>query len=290
MEKTISASYGGINSKVGEMLVNRLIPNRYIQAVGPFVFLDHLYPSELSENAKEKPSGEFAHPHRGIATFSYLFSGSMSHYDSRGHTGTITAGGLQWMKAGNGIIHDENPGTFPQEGNKLHALQFWINLPAKYKAEDPEYISLQRCDLPRISLPDNAGTLSLLIGEMGDKRSPVKMFSRQFIYHIRLQPKSSFTLPTSEDMEYGAFVPAGQVKINGSLFGNSELVIFESDHHEIALKNENILPADIIVFGGEPYTEPIVAQGPFVMNSHAEIAEAYRDFFSGKYGKIEYAQ
>src|SRR6186713_1105381 len=102
MEKNITASYGGANSTVGDLLVNRLLPNRYVQAVGPFVFLDHVYPVEQNPRAVKPPTGDFAHPHRGMATLSYVLSGGLEHFDSRGHHGIVSAGGMQWMKAGNG--------------------------------------------------------------------------------------------------------------------------------------------------------------------------------------------
>jgi redox-sensitive bicupin YhaK (pirin superfamily) len=148
MQKNITASFGGSNTKVGELLVNRLVPNRYIHAVGPFVFLDHLYPVEQKPAIVQAPNGEFAHPHRGIATFSYLFSGELEHFDSAGHHGIVSAGGAQWMKAGNGVIHDEhNSPALQEKGGILHAVQFWINLPAMNKAEKPEYLAVNASDI-----------------------------------------------------------------------------------------------------------------------------------------------
>ena len=289
MEKIISASYGGVNSTVGELLVNRLLPNRYIQAVGPFIFLDHVYPIVQQPGKPRPPKGEFAHPHRGIATLSYVFSGGLEHFDSRGHHGIVSAGGLQWMKAGNGIVHDEQLSpSLREQGGTLHALQFWINLPAADKAGEPEYRAVPAEEVPEISLPDQTGVIRVLVGELGDKASPLKTFSRQFLYHVRLRPKSSFTLETIPGLEYAAFVPASDVSINGDRYGNSELIVFGEEGDTITLSSTCIEDSDILLFGGEPYREPIVAQGPFVMNTHAEISTAYKDFFSGKYGAISY--
>ena len=289
MEKKISASYGGVNSTVGELLVNRLLPNRYIKAVGPFVFLDHLYPVTYAPGKVKQPTGDFAHPHRGIATLSYVLSGGLEHYDSRGHHGIVPAGGLQWMKSGNGIIHDEQLSPVLQrDGGIMHSLQFWINLPASAKAEDAEYLNLLPGDVPEVSLPDQAGTVRVLAGSLGDLSSPVKTFTGQMLYHIRLRPKAGFTLQTTPEWEYAAFVPADEVSINGQNFRNSELVVF-GEGDELRMQSQSINGSDLFLFGGEPYTEPIVAQGPFVMNTHQEIALAYQDFFAGKYGTITYA-
>ncbi|MBC7829745.1 MAG: pirin family protein [Chitinophagaceae bacterium] len=289
MEKEITKTYGGINVKVGHLLVNRLLPNKYIKSVGPFVFLDHLYPTLQQPKTHKPANGDFAHPHRGISTFTYVFSGEMEHFDSHGNHGIAGAGGAHWMNAGSGIQHDDRiPPLFQQAGGLLHVLQFWINLPAKNKKDEPEYMNIQPADISELLLPDDAGKLRILIGNFGVSSSPVKSSSRQFIYHIRLNPKSAFTLQTKINFEYAAFVPTDEVKINNIFFGKSELIIFEQDEHDIVLTNYNISEVDIVIFGGEPYTEAIVAEGPFVMNSGSEICDAYRDFHLGKYGKINY--
>ncbi|HTE32666.1 MAG TPA: pirin family protein [Chryseolinea sp.] len=289
MKKAIKSIVNGINSRVGKFLVNRLLPNRDAAAIGPIVFLDHLYPLTLKPDTAQIPTGEFAHPHRGIATFSYVLKGKLRHFDSRGNYDTIGAGGVQWMKSGNGIIHDEQPLPDTENGNVFHSLQFWINLPSKNKTEDPEYMAVQAEDIPSIILPDDAGVMHILIGEFGCDASPVKTFSREFIYHLELSPKSSFSLSTKEGIGYAAFVPEKEVVINEAPVSKSKIVIFENDGGEMVFENLNIKPADVFVFGGEKYMEPIVAQGPFVMNSAAEIADAYKDFFNAKYGTINYS-
>lgn len=288
MKKKIRSINNGINSRVGKFLVNRLLPNRDAAAIGPIVFLDHLYPIALKPDSTSIPTGEYAHPHRGIATFSYVLKGRLRHFDSRGNHDVIGAGGVQWMKSGNGIMHDEQPLPDTENGNLFHSLQFWINLPSKYKMEDPEYMAVQAEDIPMIMLPDDAGAMRILIGEFGCAASPVKTFSKQFIYHLELNPKSVFSMSSKEGMEYAAFVPENEVAINETLMSKSKIAIFESDGEEMIFENFHIKPADVFIFGGDKYAEPIVFQGPFVMNSAAGIADAYRDFFNGKYGTINY--
>ncbi|TGD77542.1 pirin family protein [Hymenobacter wooponensis] len=289
MTKSIIAQIGGTNATVGKLLVNRLLPSRMVAAVGPFVFLDHVYPTHLEPQVPKAPTGETAHPHRGIATFTYVLSGALEHYDSAGHHGEVAAGGAQWMKAGRGVLHDENPSlNFQATGGVLHALQFWINLPARYKAEAPAYLALQPTAVPEVLLPESAGRLRVLLGALGDAASPVPTSSPQFLYHLQLSPKASFSLATKAGLDYAAFVPAEIVQINGQPFGQSELVLFGHETGPITFTNPSIGPVSVLVFGGEPSPEPMVAQGPFVMNSHAEIATAYEDFFAGDYGQIYY--
>jgi redox-sensitive bicupin YhaK (pirin superfamily) len=289
MEKQIVTTYGGANARVGDMLVNRMMPNRYIEAVGPFVFLDHIYPYALPVTEYTLPTGEFAHPHRGIATFSYVFSGKLEHFDSKGNHGIVGAGGAQWMKAGNGIIHDEQPLPGPQHENGIfHSLQFWINLPPEVKEQEPEYLNIPDESFIKVALPQDAGTMKVLIGMCGDHSSPVKTYSKQFLYHYRLNPKSTYVLETKPGLEYAAFTPSQELRINHTPVSNSEIVVFNTEPGEIVMSNNNITVADVLVFGGAPYTDPIIAEGPFVMNSSAGIATAYRDFFNRKYGAIAY--
>ncbi|MGI4865107.1 MAG: pirin family protein [Janthinobacterium lividum] len=289
MTKSIIAQVGGTNAKVGKLLVNRLLPSRMLAAVGPFVFLDHVYPTRFESQVPKAPTGEAAHPHRGIATFTYVLSGALEHYDSAGHHGVVAAGGAQWMKAGWGVIHDENPSLdFQATGGVLHALQFWINLPARHKAEAPAYLALHPTAVPEVLLPEAAGSLRVLLGALGDTTSPVSTSSPQFMYHLQLNPKATFTLATKAGLDYAAFVPAEPIRVNGEPHGQSELLLFGSEIGAITFTNPSIVPASVLVFGGEPMAEPTVMQGPFVMNSHAEIAKAYEDFFAGEYGQIKY--
>ena len=287
MNREPKISSGGRNERVADLLLNRLLPNEQIMKVGPFVFLGHVYPILFQSREPEPYRGQHAHPNRGIVTLSYLLSGSLQHVDSHHHRGVINSGGVLWRKAGNGIIHDERPGvSFLQEGGVLHLVKFWINLPGINKREDPECQALSAGEIPELELPDNAGVLKVLLGSCGVLQSPLEVFLKEFIYHIRLNPKSSFSYPTKQDIEYAAFVPADDIRINDQLFGKSHLLVFSKDDAVIQLYNPGISTTDVFVFGGQEYVEPIVVGGPFVMNSRSEIAQAYGDFFAGRYGEF----
>lgn len=289
MMNKIAQVSAGQPDNVGEFNVSRLIPNRYTESVGPFVFLDHLPPAVKPARKPVLPDGSHAHPHRGIATFSYVLSGELQHYDSMGNYGVVSAGGAQWMKAGNGIIHDEGLSpNFQQEGGILHSLQFWVNLPAKNKAETPAYIQVNPEEVPMILLPSDAGTLRILIGEYEGSVSKVETYSPQYMYEINLKPGAEFTLKTEPGWEHGVFIPEGEALINGQLITTGELATMENGTEFLQLKSTADTQTTILIFGGEHYHEPIVARGPFVMNSFMEIEQAYTDYSSGKYGQIKY--
>src|SRR5206468_9746019 len=141
--------------------------NRYADAVGPFVFLDHALPIQhLPGEPIRRANGTGAHPHRGIATLTYILNGEADHLDSKGHHAKVSSGGAQWMKAGNGIIHDEVVNVDSQSNKLLtHGMQFWINLPAKNKAEQPAYLPLQENEIPRQKLSDERGWIKVIAGE-----------------------------------------------------------------------------------------------------------------------------
>ena len=152
--KQVTAQYDVEASQIGPFTIARALPNAAVQFVGPVMLLDHLPPRDIAPGKVPDPDGSFAHPHRGIVTFTYVLEGALTHADSSGGHGTITAGGVQWMKSGNGIVHDEMiPAALRKQGGRLHSFQFWINLPARNKAERAEYLAVQDRDLPVAPLP-----------------------------------------------------------------------------------------------------------------------------------------
>lgn len=289
MKKQISVTASGQKTSVGGRPIERNIPNRYIQAVGPIVFLDHIVPAVSSGSSGEKLSTG-GHPHRGITTLTYLIHGEGEHRDSRGHHAKISSGGMQWMKAGNGIVHDE---TMNPDGNDTkgltHGFQFWINLPSKQKAELPEYINMPAEKIPFLSLDEKGSVLKILVGEYKGYTSPIPQYSKHFIYHLHLAEGRSFSIDSESGLEYAALVSDGEAVINDARLNTGELVVFGNKEGIIEINNQGNNAADIMLFGGEPYTEPIIAKGPFVMNSYEEIEQAYQDYQLGKYGKIDYS-
>ncbi|MBC7874907.1 MAG: pirin family protein, partial [Ferruginibacter sp.] len=175
MNRKIAYTNTGHKHLISGMEISNLLPNEHTQAIGHFVFLDYNPARQYKPKKARVPDGSFAHPHRGIATFTYVTHGEFEHYDSRGHHEVVIEGGAQWMKAGNGIVHDEDfSQSFQQRGGVGGGLQFWINLPAAVKKEEPEYLALQAKDFHEIILPANAGFLKILIGTYEDKTSKVK--------------------------------------------------------------------------------------------------------------------
>jgi len=286
MKKKTSFSTKGNSTTVGPISIQRMLPNRYANKVGPFVFLDYVRPVVKETITK---NGIGAHPHRGIATLTYILQGEVEHFDSAGNEAIIHSGGAQWMKAGNGIIHDENLNYDSQTDSKfIQGFQFWINLPAKNKTEKPAHIAIQANEVPKKLLPNNDGWLKVIVGSYEDLSSNIPNYSKQFLYHIQLKAGTQFSVAMEGETEVAAFLPIQNAMLNDTEFEAGEFIEFDKAAGEIEIKNTSLTTIDVLLFGGEEYTEPVVAEGPFVMNSQAEIATAYRDFHAGKYGTIKF--
>jgi redox-sensitive bicupin YhaK (pirin superfamily) len=284
MKKETNFSTKGDRTSLGPLIINRMLPNTYTNKVGSFVFLDYVAPA-IKEIINTKGIG--AHPHRGIATLTYILQGEVEHFDSAGNTGKIHSGGAQWMKAGNGVIHDEIINYDSKTESKIiEGFQFWINLPAKNKAEDPVHIAIQAKEIPKKVLLDEAGWIKVIVGNYEDLNAIIPNYAEQFLYHLHIESRKQFSINLSHKIESAAFLTTKKATLNDEEFEAGELVEFGSKEGEIEIKNNSDTAIDVLLFGGEAYTEPIVSEGPFVMNSSGEIMEAYRDFYAGKYGRM----
>lgn len=290
MIRSISAIYPGEAEAVGFLSVVRSLPNPLTSMIGHFVFLDQLplkrYTTEEFKAGMDA-MGVSAHPHRGIATMTYVLKGPVEHFDSAGHHGTVGEGGLQWMKAGTGVVHDEVILVDEYSAEMtVNGMQFWINLPAAQKAEAPAYLALQSSDIPDITLPENRGSMRVLVGELDGVSAEVPRYADLFLYHLALKPGKSHVFEISAEHELAVVVANGTATVNGDTVAASELALFAQDGSTVPIANDTGGDIDVFLFGGEPYREPVVMQGPFVMNTQGEIRQAYSDYQSGKYGKI----
>jgi len=284
MKKKINFSTKGIQANVGSLSINRMLPNRYTNKVGPFVFLDYVAPV-IKELINKDGIG--AHPHRGIATLTYILQGEEEHFDSAGNYAKIHSGGVQWMKAGTGIVHDGNLNYDTETDSKMiQGFQFWINLPAKNKAEKPAHLAIQANEVPKKALPNNSGWIKVIVGNYEELNSKIPNYSEQFLYHIHLEIGKQFSINLNDKIEVAAFLSTQDSILNNTEFQAGDFIEFGRKAGEIEIKNTTQTGIDVLLFGGEEYTETIVSEGPFVMNTKEEIVLAYQDFYAGKYDKI----
>lgn len=256
------------------------------QDIDPFIHMDQM--GEV-DYAPGEPKGTPWHPHRGFETVTYLIDGTFRHQDSHGGGGLITNGATQWMTAGSGLLHIEAPPEdLVMSGGLFHGIQLWVNLPAKDKMIDPRYQSLEAEDVKLLTTPDGGALIRLIAGELGDIKGPGVTHTPISVTHVTLQPGASMTLPWNPEFNALAYVLSGQgsVGVERAPIHMGQLAVYGAGG-TITITNETRSnELDVLVLGGQPIREPVAWQGPFVMNTHAELAQAFEDFQAGRLGTI----
>ncbi len=254
------------------------------EQLSPFLLLDYAGPFTFPAGSEKRGVDE--HPHRGFETVTLVYDGEVEHRDSTGKGGVIGPGDVQWMTAGAGILHEEfHSQAFSQTGGELKMIQLWVNLPAKDKMATPGYQSIRAEDIPHIALPDGGGTLRIIAGRYQDTNGPAHTFSPLNVWDMQLKRGHDVEFKQPNGWSTALVVLKGEVTLNGEKPAlEGQLVVFDQQGEEIHLQAQ--ADSSVLLLAGEPLNEPIIGYGPFVMNNKAQIAEAIRDFNSGRFGQI----
>jgi redox-sensitive bicupin YhaK (pirin superfamily) len=269
----------------------------FTKELSPLLMFDYAAPKEFPPN-KGAPLGVGQHPHRGFETVTIAFQGEVEHKDSTGKSGVIHPGDVQWMTAGRGIIHQEFHSTeFSNKGGTFEMAQLWVNLPKKDKMTKPRYQPIDGKKIPVVNLPlnngdgeESVGSARIIAGEIDDTKGAAKTFSPVQLWDIDLpHAGAEFELPFPADYNCIVFVRRGAVEVltdeKSSKLGPQDVAVMNKDGAG-TLKLRVVKPdSSVLVMGGEPINELIAAQGPFVMNTNAEISQAIQDYRSGKMGR-----
>ena len=243
----------------------------------PFLMLDEFG----SENKDDYIAGFPSHPHRGIETVTYMLEGEFEHEDSTGAKGRMSSGDVQWMKTGGGIIHSEMPAM--SEG-RLHGFQLWINMPAKFKMNKPEYIYI---DAKQMQVKkDDEKKIKIIAGKFENVEGPVKDHNIEPIYfdvELKKDKEFNFKLPLTHNSFI--YLIDGEIKIgdrNHDKVNGSTLIILANGEKLNIKGNTN---SKFLLISGKPIGEPIARGGPFVMNTKQEILKAVEDYHNGTFVK-----
>ncbi|EAQ2106498.1 pirin family protein [Salmonella enterica subsp. arizonae] len=256
----------------------------HTQQLSPFLLLDYAGPHTFTPGNEKRGVGE--HPHRGFETVTIVYSGEVEHRDSTGRGGVIGPGDVQWMTAGAGILHEEfHSDAFTRQGGELEMVQLWVNLPMKDKMTTPAYQSITQDVIPTVTLPDDAGTMRVIAGRYEEAKGPADTFSPLNVWDMRLLRDRQLMLSQPEGWSTALVVLKGNITLNGTTPVNEAQLVVLSQQGK-TLHFETSSDASVLLLSGEPLNEPIVGYGPFVMNTKQEIAEAVRDFNSGRFGQI----
>jgi redox-sensitive bicupin YhaK (pirin superfamily) len=245
--------------------------------IDPFLMLDEFG----SENKDDYLAGFPPHPHRGIETVTYMLSGEFEHEDSTGAKGIMTAGDVQWMKTGRGIIHSEMPAM--TEG-KLLGFQLWINMPAKSKMNKPEYLYIKNNQLGVHE--DVEKIVKVIAGKFEKAEGPEKNHNVDPIYfHVILEDGKEFKCDVPGGHNSFVYLLAGDLSIGANKHdktSNSNLILLDRGDKLIVKANKK---SEFLFIAGKPIGEPIARGGPFVMNTKAEILQAVQDYHNGTFAK-----
>jgi hypothetical protein len=258
----------------GVHLVRLFGPGRYA-LLDPFLLFDAFGSSDPDDYLAGFPD----HPHRGFETVTYMLAGGFSHQDSMGNSGSISAGGAQWMTAASGVIHSEMPK--PGNDSRMHGFQFWLNLPAAEKMGQPAYRDIAENQIASFRQGD--ARVRLIAGEMLNREGAVTgavtgKTTRALLADVVLSAKGSASLQYSADLSSQIYVYQGSVGVDGKRVNRGQLATL-GEGDKLVLEAPEA--SGLLLFGGLPLNEPVAHHGPFVMNTQAEIDQAIKDYHAG---------
>jgi redox-sensitive bicupin YhaK (pirin superfamily) len=256
-----------------------------LNGMSPFFLMD--YGSKWLVPPSDKPKGVGVHPHRGFETVTIAYHGSVAHHDSAGNSGIINEGDVQWMTAGSGVLHKEyHEKEFSKKGGIIQMVQLWVNLPAKFKMTPAKYQAIEHKDMSEYLSGDGQCKVELIAGEYNGLKGPASTFSPLNLFNAKLSSGAKAEFNFSREFNTGMLVIEGEIKINNSETApENNFVFFGHNGEEIVI--EAIKDSTVLVLSGKPLGEPISSYGPFVMNTEAEIKQAYDDYYNGKFGYLD---
>lgn len=274
MNRTVRALYPAVSDDIGDLRTQRPLPNDELEQIDPFLFLNHHGPQVYPPGNQGLPFGP--HPHRGFETVTFIVEGSLIHRDTGGHESLVRAGGVQWMTAGRGLEHSElSPDDFQRHGGPLEILQLWINLPSRLKMTQPRYTGLQKDEIPSFD------GIQLISGTWKGHEGPVESLTGITMMTAELKAGARIMLPAPSGRSIFFYVVRGEVRASGTDIRAMNLAAFNDDGDAIDVE---AVADSLILFGhAQPIGEPVVAHGPFVMNTREEIIQAIRDYQAGHY-------
>jgi quercetin 2,3-dioxygenase len=263
------------------------VDQRYLD---PFIHMDQM--GEV-EYAPGEPKGTAWHPHRGFETVTYMIDGIMEHQDSTGGGGVIANGATQWMTAGAGILHIETPPeALVVSGGLFHGIQLWVNLPAAEKWAPPNYQDIGAGAVRLVASHDGGALVRIIAGRVAGHAGPGATRTPISFLHATITPGAELVLPWRADFNALVYGLSGRGTVGAehrpfeggqlAVYGNGDTVTISADRSQ-----DSHTPAlDVLVLGGRPIGEPVAHYGPFVMNTRAELVQAFEDFQAGRMGVV----
>jgi hypothetical protein len=281
--RSIKRQHPAFRDDIADLSTIRPLPGPGVEQIDPFIFLNHHGPQVYPPRNRGLPFGP--HPHRGFETVTFILEGELAHLDSGGGESIIREGGIQWMTAGRGLVHAEiSPEGFKQKGGPLEILQLWVNLPSRFKMVDPNYIGLQKPDIPEISEDGGKVIVNLISGSWNGQQAPIQSLIDIHMVTLYMKQGGRLPVPVALGRNVFLYIVRGELEIAGKQAEAFHLIELSDDGDEVAMEATTDA---VVLFGhAEPIGEPVVAHGPFVMNTRDEIRQAMADYQAGKFGGL----
>ncbi|HHG83907.1 MAG TPA: pirin family protein [Bacteroidetes bacterium] len=269
--------------------IRRSLPLAALKMLDPFLLIDHMGPVNLLPGEGQ---GVPDHPHRGFQTITYILSGAIEHKDSQGNKEVIGPGDIQWMTAGEGIVHSEMmEESFREAGGTLHGFQIWVNLPKAHKLTPAGYQMRRSTDIPIWKSKDSKAIVKVIAGKHAGVSARIDTFTPIMFLHVTVQPGAEISIEIPADYlacVYG-IEGAGEIGSENLVIKGGQIAPLSETGNYITLQvpDSFTAPLDVLVLGGIPLKETVASYGPFVMNTSREIMQAIEDYQNGKMGRIK---
>lgn len=268
----------------GGFVVRRPFPTQELDYVDPFLLLDEMGPVTY---APGEAVGAPDHPHRGFETVTYMLDGEFEHEDSAGHRGSIRAGDVQWMTAGDGVIHAEMPAAWIKEkGGRVHGFQIWVNLPAKFKRIAPRYQDVRAEAMPTWHAANDRASVKVVAGNVLGIGGAAQTHWPITYLDVALEAETEVTFDIAAEQNVMVYTFAGGLRV-----GDQQQIVNDGQLALLAPGDSVRLTGNLdgsraLVLGGRPIHEAVARHGPFVMNTREEVMEAIDDYRSGRFNTI----
>ncbi len=270
---------------MGPIELRQPIPSKNIPRADPFLLLHHYGPYPI--NKQNNPFDLGTHPHRGFEPITFLIQGEQKHRDSLGNVQIIKEGGVQWITSGKGILHAEGPTPeFIEKGGELEGIQLWLNLPAHRKMMEPNYQQANIEQMEKITM--DKALLTIIAGEQKGKKGVIETQTPVNAFWLDVDEGGEVVVDIPNTHDALAYLIKGEVLVNESevlSYGKTAMLTFHNDGDGFVVKATKA--SKLLVLSGEPIQEPVVMEGPFVMNTRKETLQAFMDYQQGLMGVLD---
>ena len=277
MSRNVQFSIKGPEKKLGdEFVVRRSLPSKEQKLVGPFIFWDHMGPVTLSES---KPMVVRAHPHIGLSTITYLFTGQITHRDSLGNEVDIKPGEVNWMTAGRGITHSER--SQPKEPTSLEGIQLWVALPEESECVEESFIHFKESELP--SIEHESFQLTLIAGGAFGKKSPLPVYSKLFYLNGTSHGPGAMNFPIEEQQQGAVYIIDGEIEVDDQIYDKFSMVVFNKGRD---IQFNALGKCHFMILGGDQFEKDPHIWWNFVSHDKSRIEEAKKKWKNNEFPKV----